>query len=636
MKKSIIFTLCLVLFSFIAFAGKFVLIPVSETNNLETLFSHNDLTIHYYCDDYVLATTDNLNFNGVAVLDENAFADVGYYAIVYCYEKEKDEYLERIAESAKSLYSGNHFFIMKILSADDFSPAKNDGIVTIRNVESKLTKTRFDFPVLTEVDENIQYIIDQTSTDRLMADVLNLQNYETRRYDHAKSVVAQNWIREQFESMEDLSVSIQTLTLHHNLPPASWCGTALSGNVIAIQQGTEFPNEYIVCGCHYDSYSSTPGNEPGADDNATGTAGILETARILSQYDFKRSIIYCTFTAEECGLDGSWNYAKQCADQGMDIVGYFNIDMSGYLQSGTTMHIDLIHPTSANPLANYYKNVANIYFPGLQVTSYPNLSGGDSDHTSFNQSGYMGIFPFEDSNNHSPYIHTTNDLIGPSVNTPEQVKLFTQMNLASIATLAILNDSYPILSLSKKSSSIEINSGQSIDDYITVYNLGDTPLTFEIKDIDFDFYKFDIEPLEGTVQPLDSLTITLSYFFPALVKTEDREFFGSFNFICNDPTQEKTEISLYALAHIESNINDTELSAFNIYPNPAKNELWIESAENKGACPLVVEVFDIYGRKLTPHTSYLTPHTLVDISELAAGIYFIRINDRFTGKFVKE
>ena len=86
MKKSIIFTFCFVLFSFIAFAGKFVLIPVSVTNNLETLFSNNDLKIHYYCDDYVLATTNNLNFNGVAVLDENAFADVDNYAIVYCYD----------------------------------------------------------------------------------------------------------------------------------------------------------------------------------------------------------------------------------------------------------------------------------------------------------------------------------------------------------------------------------------------------------------------------------------------------------------------------------------------------------------------------------------------------------------------
>ena len=111
------------------------------------------------------------------------------------------------------------------------------------------------------------------------------------------------------------------------------------------------------------------------------------------------------------------------------------------------------------------------------------------------------------------------------------------------------------------------------------------------------------------------------------------EFFGSFNLICNDPTQEKAEISLHALVHLIYSINETELSAFNIYPNPAKNELQVTSYELQVTS---VEIFDIYGRKHTPHTSYLTPHTLVDISELAAGIYFIRINDRFIEKFVKE
>ena len=534
----------------------------------------------------------------------------------------------------ETLYSGNHFFIMK-LTGDGFMPAINDGMVTIRNVEAKLSKSRFDYPIITEQDENILNLISQVSTDSLIAVVQHLQDYVTRRCDHANSVLVQNWLKEQYETF-DLNVSVQALP---NVHPW-WGGTVQSGNVIAIQLGTEFPDEYIVCGCHYDSFAyQSPQGEPGADDNATGTAGIMEIARILKNYPFKRSIIYCSFAAEECGLDGSSRYAQQCAQQGMDILGYFNIDMSGYLQSGSPMHIDLIHPTFAAPLANYYINVADIYSPGLPVTSYPNLPGGDSDHTSFNNFGYMGIFPFEDRNNHSPHIHTTNDIIGPSVNNPEQMKIFTQLSLAGIATLALPDElpPAPVLSLSKKSSSVEAFEGEDINDFITVYNLGDAPLTFEIKDIVFEHEGLSgviiIDPLGGTVQPLDSLAISLFYQFPIPLKTIDKEYTGSFNFICNDPTQEKTEINLYALVHQKDNINAIELSAFNIYPNPAKNELQVTSNELQVTS---VEIFDIYGRKLTPHTSYLTPHTLVDISDLAAGIYFIRINDRFTGKFVKE
>ena len=72
------------------------------------------------------------------------------------------------------------------------------------------------------------------------------------------------------------------------------------------------------------------------------------------------------------------------------------------------------------------------------------LSGGDSDHTSFNNHGYMGIFPFEDSQNYSPYIHSAEDLIGPSVNSFELLEALTKASLASVATMAeLFNGFFP-------------------------------------------------------------------------------------------------------------------------------------------------------------------------------------------------
>ena len=439
MKKNILLTICLLTISFLSFAGKLVLIPVTETHNLESLFNHNNLKIHYYCDDYVMGTTEVVDFAGAVVLDENAFAEVSAYAIVYCYESQKDEYLSRISKLDKILYSGDNFLIMKILS-NVFMPAKSDGMVMIRNTEARLPVRSFDFPVVTEIDPFVQSLVETVNTDTLISYVQHLQDYGTRVYFKPKAYEAQDWLKSKYETL-GLDASIHEFSAEGN-----WWGlpATTSGNVIAIQKGKVRPDEYIICGSHYDSFVPySYDNCPGADDNATGTAGILEIARIFSQYEFESSIIYCNFSAEEVGLCGSAAYASSCYQQSMNIVGYFNIDMSGYLQSGSNMHIDLIHPTSAAPLATYYKNIANIYFPAIPVTSYPNLSGGDSDHTSFNQKGYMGIYPFEDRNNYSPYIHTTNDLIGPSVNTPAQVKLFTQISLASIATLAVSMSSPP-------------------------------------------------------------------------------------------------------------------------------------------------------------------------------------------------
>jgi hypothetical protein len=296
MKRHFILIFCLLFICILSYAGKFVLIPVAENQNLETLFNNNDLKIHYYCDDYVLATTEMVAFNDLVVLDEHAFETTDAYAIVYCPNDLKDEYVKKVAKSAKMLYSGVHFFIMKLIS-NEFMPAKNDGMVIIRNIEANLPKFMFDFPVKTEQDVFVLNCMEQFIPNNLIGAVQHLQDYGTRRCDLPNSVIAQDWLKDKFESFGLSNTFVHTLT-----PPVYpwWGGTCQSGNVIAVQTGTTYPDQYIVCGCHFDSFAFSNQPAPGADDNATGTAGILETARILSQYDFKRSIIYCTFTAEEC------------------------------------------------------------------------------------------------------------------------------------------------------------------------------------------------------------------------------------------------------------------------------------------------------------------------------------------------
>ena len=419
------------------------MIPVNETNNLETLFNNDKLKIHYYCDEYVLATAGVFNFEGIVVLDDNAFTNSASYAVVYCDNHYKNEYLTKTSKSGKKLYSGENFLIMQIPSGD-FMPANNDGMVIITDVEARLPQATVEYPLVTEQDKNVLGFLEQVSTEKLMGYIQTLQDFETRFCAHPNAVAAQNWITEQYESF-GLEVFVQDFTL-----PPTFQYDSSSDNVIAIQRGTDFPDEYVVCGAHYDSFTfESIDNAPGADDNASGTAGILETARILSQYDFKRSIIYCSFSAEERGLIGSSYYAQQCAEQDINIVGYFNLDMTGYLTPGNEIHIDLIYPSTAQTLANYYINICDVYFPDVPLREFSSLPGGNSDHTSFNNNGFMGVWSFEDVNEISPYIHRIpginpdtqfeylGDIIGPSVNNPAQVTLFTKANLACVATLSI-------------------------------------------------------------------------------------------------------------------------------------------------------------------------------------------------------
>ena len=73
---------------------------------------------------------------------------------------------------------------------------------------------------------------------------------------------------------------------------------------------------------------------PGADDNASGTAAVIEAARIFSQYDFPFTIIYALWDEEEQGLIGSEYYATQAANAGDSILGVINLDMIGYDGNG--------------------------------------------------------------------------------------------------------------------------------------------------------------------------------------------------------------------------------------------------------------------------------------------------------------
>ncbi len=425
MKKTLLLLLALFV-STMMYAENFVMIKVKNQQNLQELFSRQDINIHYYNDNFVLATSENLDENMI-LLDENSFASNDLYFIVYCNESEQTSYASREKNNMEILYSDANINIVKPLNAN-LRPAKNDGMVAISNKTARLAKATRDFPSITEEDEKVRGFMDQVSIENLTATVEYLQAYEERYYNSEKAYDAANWIQEQFDNLE---------VLETEQFPVSYYGNPCAPNVIAIQWGTTKSEEFVVCGSHLDSYSYS-GMCPGADDNATGVASVLEAARILSQHNFERSIIYCAFGAEEIGLIGSAAYAEYCAEMGMNVVGYFNNDMNGYLNPGDEIHIDLIYPNSVEPIGEYYMNLANVYFPEMQVR-HVNFQAGDSDHTSFNNNGFMGIYPFEDYQNYSPYIHTGNDMIGPSVNSFEMSQRYAQMNIACVSTLAILD-----------------------------------------------------------------------------------------------------------------------------------------------------------------------------------------------------
>ena len=448
-----------VLFSTAVFTQNLYKVPNSNLNQVEKAFK---IKKHYENDVFsLISLPDNALSKSQLVAKDFDPQNQDYY-LVWLPKKEKVNYIDLLREKSEILYFDTE---LAIVSADLNQVQRiphgiNSGIIKISekpiNTIKALNRIRGKDVTKSIAIENM---VDQVVTDTIMASIQHMQDYGTRKYNTPEAVEAQSWIQSKFESY-GLATEL------------TYAGVTGSENVIAYQPGMVYNNKYVVVGGHYDS-TSYGGDAPGADDNASGTAGVMEIARILSQYQFNYTIIYCAWSAEEIGLYGSGEWASTAASEGMDIIGYLNLDMIGYLQPGGEFHTDMMAPSSAQPLVDIYEAVAAEYMPDFTVYD-GTMIGGDSDHTSFNNNGYMGIFPFEDSNDYSPYIHSEADTIGTSVNNPELVRKFTQVGLAFMATMAEeFNGLFPPMNLSAEQAEEQVtltwNSPINPDDFEKYY-----------------------------------------------------------------------------------------------------------------------------------------------------------------------
>jgi len=425
-KKILLFILIVIALQ--VFAADLILIELENATEAKGYFQNDALTINYVHNDFLIATTEHRQSFECSLITTNSWERGENYFLLWLDEGNNNEYIIKMNEFADILLIKTEFIIIKAADEDrdKVIPTIHNGVVRINNIKVKLPQpNKYLRSSRFEEDPFVTELLSYVEEAELNTTVQAMQDFENRNWYQQGSIDAQNWIYNKFDSF---GLSVETQYIPYGGPDASQ-------NVIATLPGTLNPDEYVVMGCHFDSYVFNGNMAPGADDNATGVAGIIEIARILSQYDFNRTIIFCTFSGEEYGLHGSEVYATMAENTNMNILGYFNIDMAGYLHPGDIIHTDMIAPESAAPLAEFYYQINAVYQPDFPIVPGM-LSGGDSDHTSFNNHGFMGIFPFEDSENYSPYIHTANDVIGTSVNSFEMLATFTKATLSPVVTLA--------------------------------------------------------------------------------------------------------------------------------------------------------------------------------------------------------
>ncbi|UCE17099.1 MAG: M20/M25/M40 family metallo-hydrolase [Gemmatimonadota bacterium] len=276
-------------------------------------------------------------------------------------------------------------------------------------------------------------IVHEVSPVRIYNFILDLQNFQTRFAYAEECSLAANYLIEQFESW-GLEVT------EHWFFNSAWISYQdPQRNIIATLPGTTYPDEIVAICAHYDSYSEEdPWNyAPGADDNASGTAAVLETARILSQYGSERTLQFICFGGEEQWMIGSYAYVEERRAAGDNFVAVINNDMIAYTGEGKFEDIEVDCIPETEWMADDVMALASdfVTYPMTKNVDWGNVS----DHTPFWENGYPAIELAEDEANEvwggtSPYYHTPGDVI-ETLNF-EFATQIVKMNAAALASWA--------------------------------------------------------------------------------------------------------------------------------------------------------------------------------------------------------
>ncbi len=283
-------------------------------------------------------------------------------------------------------------------------------------------------------------LVAAVSADRIEADIRKLVSFGTRHTlsdtvsDSRGIGAARRWIKAEFERISEacggcLDVSYQrTLVEAGNRIPEP----VEIVNVIAIQRGIHDMGRYVIMSGDIDSRVSDPldatSDSPGANDNASGVAGTLEAARVLSRYRFSGSIVYAALSGEEQGLYGGQHLAGRAVEEGWRIAGVLNNDMIGNVE-GITGVVDNttarvfsegtraveterearvrrfsggeVDSPSRN-LARYVDILGDRYVPNLDVMMIYRLDrfGRGGHHRPFNDVGFAGVRIMETNENY--------------------------------------------------------------------------------------------------------------------------------------------------------------------------------------------------------------------------------------------
>ena len=414
--------------------------------------------------DEVLFKIDSLSYDEIGNLQKNKIEVWEWNKdFSLCVAKEEDLPKNYEIEILDKNPRNENYFIVRLIEDTDISKYKKyikvlwrkDNLLIVKDIYKKRPEdlriraeikyirkkgVKFSFenlylPIkLSFQNPLIEQMISQIDSITCYNYLKRLQNFKTRNSYHDSIAKAAQYVYNKF-----LEFGLDHVYYSYS-GQDPWGGQFKANNIVGIKYG-QTDTSFIIC-AHLDAPAGSPsipeGVAPGADDNGSGSAGVLAAAKAMANYNFRHQIRFICFVGEEQGLIGSETYADSCANAQSKIRGVYNMDMICHRDQGTVEDLDA-DDNSHNPskyLADTLIHFGGIYVPELPIIKR-HLVGGSSDHASFQSVGYPAILTIDDASiGANPYIHTRGDTIGPSANDFRLMKNSVKAIVATVAELA--------------------------------------------------------------------------------------------------------------------------------------------------------------------------------------------------------
>ncbi|MBM3280098.1 MAG: M20/M25/M40 family metallo-hydrolase [Candidatus Handelsmanbacteria bacterium] len=252
---------------------------------------------------------------------------------------------------------------------------------------------------------SVTHLVSAVETGRLRTDVENLAlldpakgsadpaNWRTRYARRPETYASTQYIRDQLvAALGQEAVFVEPFRIE---------GDSTMYNVVGLLYGTDPQAGYYLVCAHYDAIGARSRGgwdwrvdpAPGADDNASGVALVLEAARVLAGQSFPWSIRFVAFSGEELGLWGSRHYATQAVERGERIIGVLNFDMIGF--NHLSQRLELVTNPASRWLVEQMRQSNRRYGIGLKVDVLEDESARLSDHAPFWARGFDAILGIE-------------------------------------------------------------------------------------------------------------------------------------------------------------------------------------------------------------------------------------------------